>query len=546
MKRFHLNGVWPVAALSACCAALRLIHLRALPTFNDEAIFLRGARILRSDPLHQIWISLAERTPPLHTWLLALCLPLSDDPVCAGRLLSVVASVLTVPALYALFRALDPTFSRSAALFTCTLFVFSPLFSLHQRMARVEAFFVLEMTVVALLALRLGCAARDGTPVLGWGLALGAAMGVTMLTRQGVSYVLWALPLAAWLLAPRGSTQRFGRGAGRLAGALAVSLVLAVAIWLPMLLAKAGPSLSTRILPIEAVHERLSSESWTRIAVRNAADSVSWLWLYLTPPVFVLVIAALVWAARSGRGRVAVILAVWAGLSLLPALPFSNAFFPRYVVPAAVPLLVAGGLGWIALTGWTGRVGTVLLAAAVLAWPARDTVRQLTDWRAQTLAPVDRWQFVSGWPAGFAAEEAARFIKNLASTQRTIVVTSPDSGNPTDTLWLMLQDRPGIDLGSARSLDQPILETLALTPGVLRVFGDLRLGSPQRDIPVTSSTPILYVSPEILLMRNGTETPEAHWRRFHPSFRRVARFSNPPSPDGKPGDAVGVYRIDAE
>ena len=167
-------------------------------------------------PARYLWISLSERTPPLQTWLLALVLPVFNDPLLAGRLLSVLAAALTVPALYALCRALDASLPRRAALFACALYASSPLFTLHQRMARVEALFVLEMTVAAWLAVLLAARAREGGRVLPLAVAFGLAMGVMMLTRQAVSYLLWALPVIAFRF-NRPLTRHQRRGGGRLA-----------------------------------------------------------------------------------------------------------------------------------------------------------------------------------------------------------------------------------------------------------------------------------------------------------------------------------------
>jgi hypothetical protein len=544
MKRFHSNEVWPVAALSIMCASLHLPNLRALPIFNDEAIYLRCAQIFRSDPARYPWISLIGRGPPLHIWLLGLFLPISRDPAMAGRFLSVLAAVLTVPALYALCRALVPSVPRGGAVVACAIFGTSPFFHLHDRMARVESLFVLEMVTVTWLGLRLVSSLRSGQPIALHVFTLGLALGLTLLTRQVVSYVLCVLPVVAWVFQPSLDVAGPKRRLGSLAAALASAGLLALALWLPLLLAPGEPSLVTRILPIAAVHDAASKEGWMELTLRNLKDGAAWLWLYLTPPIAVLAIGSLLWAALSGEAWLVVFLVAWVALLLGPAVPFASTFLPRYVLPAAIPFVIGAGFGVAKLIRKLGRVGGGLVVAAVLAWPVRDVLGQLVDWKSQTLAAIDRSQFVSGWPAGFSTEEAVRYLERLEMTQRILVLTSPDSGNPTDAVWLLLEGRPGIELASARSLDQPIFETSALTPGVLRVFGDLRRGSPPRDIPVDPSTPILYVSPEILLTRSGAETPEAHWRRFHPSFRRVARFSNPPYPDGRLGDAVGVYRID--
>ena len=540
-KRGGFEAGWPVVALMAACAALRVPSLRALPIFCDEAIYLHGARILRQDPFRHLWISLLDRTPPVHVWLLALFLPLARDPVLAGRLFSVIASVLTIPALYALCRSLDGSGSRAPAFLTCALYAASPLFVLHDRMARVESLFVLEMSIVAWLSVRLAAAARHGRPIVSRALGLGAALGLAMLTRQAVSYALGFVAAAAWFVPapPQGGSRR---SFGRFVGALALAGTVALALWVPMLLAKDGPPLSTRILAIEAVHDPASAEGLLAVTRENAAHTLSWLLLYLTPPVAVLCALGAAWLALSGRGRLSGFLAAWAAFLLLPMLPLANAFVPRYLLPAAVPLLVAGGF---ALEGMTRRASApiaVAVTAVILAWPLTDTCRQLADWKSQRLAEVDRWQFVSGWAAGYATEAAAAHLRGLGAGGPVIVVTPPDSGNPADTLWLTLDGAPGVTLAASRGLELPLFDQ-TLSPPILRFWGDVRRGSPVLDLSADSHTSVLFVSREKLYTKEGLVRAADYWRRFHPSLRVVARFENPPFADGTAGDAVVLLAI---
>ncbi len=151
--------------LTLAALAIRLTALRALPIFGDEAIFLRLAKLVREDPARHLWSSLQVAYPPLHTWLLALCRP-SADPVRAGRLLSVIAGALAIPAaawtagciVDALVRDGWPDERRGgrAAAVTCALATaVCPFFVFMQRLARVDALFLLETILVAGASVRL-------------------------------------------------------------------------------------------------------------------------------------------------------------------------------------------------------------------------------------------------------------------------------------------------------------------------------------------------------------------------------------------------------
>ena len=187
---------------------------------------------------------------------------------------------------------------------------------------------------------------------------------------------------------------------------------MALALWLPMLTTSAGPKLGTRVLPLEAVQEAASTEGWALLTGKNAADSVAWLWLYLTPVVAILSAGALVWLALSRRGRLAGILAAWSCLVLLPALPFSNAFFPRYVVPAAVPLLIAAGFALGELTQRTRRAAAMALVAALLRLAgARHlrTIGELEDPEARGCRPLAVRQRLAGGLRGGEGRRVSRW-----------------------------------------------------------------------------------------------------------------------------------------
>lgn len=547
MSRSAFRAVLPVAILGAACAALRLPGLTALPIFGDEAIFLRVARLMRESPVDRMWLAFQEANPPLHSWLLALCLPLSEDPLIAGRLLSVLLGALTVPAFFwlvlELFRGSgggDP--ERPVAMTACLLLVFCPFTVLAQRMARVDALFLLESILVAVFSFRL--ARRPG---LAGGAFLGLTMGVTMLTRQNVSYVLWALPVAAFLLEPKTSRP----SPRRFLGALGLSLACGALLWIPMLASKSGPDLSTRLFHLEAVRESMPLIARLRLAGSHAGEAALWLWTYLTPPVALLAAVGFGWLALRRRGLF-LILVAWLCVLLLPIVFFATVFFPRYVLPACAPLFCAAAWAIVELgdriaSRWRSLSAAPavasLLLPVVLAWPAHDIYGQLSDWKTQKLASSDRWQFISGWPAGFATEKVVAHLLEMGRRAPTFVVTSPDSGNPPDTLWLRLEGKTGVALGAARALDLPLVLPDPVENGLVVFSGDPRRGEAAVPVRAPSGAPLLFVSREEIYTKEGLVRAEDHWRRFHPALHEVARFENPPYPDGRPGDAVVVLAI---
>ena len=204
-------------------------NLLALPIFSDEAIYLRWAQLIRAHPLDHAFVSLVDPKPPLHFWLMALIWRISSNPLFSAQFVSVIAGVATVPVLLLLCRSLEPLvaapFSHAAGggaldaidppksnLFgpvACILMILCPFMAFYQRMALADALFVLESAVAAWLSIEFAMAIHRPTmsrPI--WAtLGLGVVMGLTMLTRQNVSYVLWILPVAVFFLAKSARTR---------------------------------------------------------------------------------------------------------------------------------------------------------------------------------------------------------------------------------------------------------------------------------------------------------------------------------------------------
>jgi hypothetical protein len=133
-----------------------------------------------------------------------------------------------------------------------------------------------------------------------------------------------------------------------------------------------------------------------------------------------LVGAALAIARRDRQTLLLALLAVY------PLVAFSSVLswrMPRYLLPAAVPLLVlaAGALDWLLtrLLAWTPEASRerrrpwLSAAAAVLVLvPALRLDRALwTDPARAAIPAADRFQYVLGWPSGYGVRDTERLVR---------------------------------------------------------------------------------------------------------------------------------------
>src|SRR3989344_3628976 len=79
--------------------ASRLINLKIIPIFTDEAIYSYWAQVALHDPANR-FISLEDGKQPLFIWLAAIMQNFIHDPLVASRLVSVFSGFLSVIGIY--------------------------------------------------------------------------------------------------------------------------------------------------------------------------------------------------------------------------------------------------------------------------------------------------------------------------------------------------------------------------------------------------------------------------------------------------------------
>ena len=77
----------------------RFYSILSLPIFTDEAIYIRWAQIAKQDANWR-FISLTDGKQPMLIWLMMIALRFVQDPLLAGRVVSVGAGFLTLIGMY--------------------------------------------------------------------------------------------------------------------------------------------------------------------------------------------------------------------------------------------------------------------------------------------------------------------------------------------------------------------------------------------------------------------------------------------------------------
>jgi hypothetical protein len=546
--------------LVICYLCLRLPHLRDWPMFCDEATYARWAQCLLEDPVHNLWVSMADAKPPIHTWLLAITRPIADDPITASRELSVFFGAATIPFILLLcgeLAKLAPFSQRRGLLLgilSSALFITSPLLALQQRMGIAESILIFEAIVLAWLSLRLARGVVEGIPkkLTSQGVILGIWWGITLLTKQNFSYLLWSLPPAAmlaWL--SRESWCAQGR---RFIIAYVLATTIGLAMFIPVLFTDSSLDLKTRFFYKSEFYRH---QSHLQTAINNIAMFMSpyadghpqwwpydparpldngWLYLYLTPPVFVLLIAALLWMAHRRAWRPMIFLGTWTFALLGTLMLVGGEIWSRYLVLGILPLLLT--VAWLAadlMERWREhlstnafRISAVIATAAMLAWPACVVTWSAFDWRAPVLTSSDVGQYITRQCAGPASEQAVAWVKARAMEGPMAVITGCGNGLPNDLVWLELQGLPNVHVYWDAEL--PPLQRPGKDPDVFLLGTDRWIGKTRSPVRIPPECPIYILAPRLYDPISQASMEMIYPNQLPRNAKIVKIFQNPRAP----------------
>lgn len=192
--RSHPVGL-SLAAVFALYLLIRLVNIKAVPIYIDEAIYLKWARDAQQGHL---WASLLwDGKPPLHAWLMVPFLGVFKDPLVAGRATSLFFGGLTTAGMFLVGKELrDWKLGALAA----ALYVVCPFTFWYDRLAIAESVLLTFFVFAIYFAVK---AARSVKPfyLVGAGLAAGLA-----LLTKGTALLIFPIVFFAYFI--RGPRER--------------------------------------------------------------------------------------------------------------------------------------------------------------------------------------------------------------------------------------------------------------------------------------------------------------------------------------------------
>lgn len=399
---FTLRHKFYLVALIVVYLATRLYNLTSLPIFVDEAIYSRWSQIALHDASWR-FISLTDGKQPLWVWISMAPLKLFSDPLFATRLTSVLSGLLGMLGLvYTGFLLKNIRLGFIAS----TLYLLTPFLFFYDRFATMESMltasgiWLLNLGILLIKTLRLDVA-----------LILGLAGGLSMLTKSPALVYLLLIPLTYPFLAVNPlNVKRITR----FLILLGVAFILTAAIyniqrlspWMHMIADKNNDFVVSPFSMLKDNPYRI---------VQNFTDAQSWLWAYLTPPIYLLAIVGIYLLLKADLMSFFVYSA-WFWGPLMATVATAMLFRPRYIVFAAPFALLYAAFALSKL-----RFSRLILSLVILSiLPLRFYYLAYTNPNKTPLVRADS-DYVSGWAAGRGVKEISEYLVAKARSSKSDV-----------------------------------------------------------------------------------------------------------------------------
>lgn len=432
---------------------LRLPNLTLQPIFADEAIYIRWAQVIRAEPTLR-FLPLSDGKTPLFMWMMVPFLKVIEDPLLAGRLLSVLSGFFTLLGVFFLSKKV---FGEKAAFWASLLYVITPYTVFFDRMALVDSMLSAFTIWSAYLAILLICNLR-----LDLAMVLAYLLGGAILTKTSGLVNLFILPFSILGF-------RKGKDISHRFVKLAILWIVSISIVLVMYNAlRLGPNfhmLSMRNLdyvfsPMELMGRPLDP------FIPHFHDIADWFPKLLTWPIlFAMIVGIAYITVGSIRGVISGpylfggVVLVWAIIPLILNMAFLRTFTARYLLPSIPLLLTLAGFGVTKLLpplAYIKRFPTLLMFIVLLPLPLYFNYLLLTSPQYAPLPRAERKGYFEEWTAGYGFSEIAEYLIEKSKTQKVVLGTAGFFGTLPDGIQIYLDKFPISIVGSRATVSADI------------------------------------------------------------------------------------------
>ncbi len=432
IKRYRLE-ILALGLITLIYLLLRLLTLGNLPIFTDEAIYTRWSQIAKNDASWR-FISLTDGKQPMFVWISMIVMRFVQDPLLATRTVSVFAGLTSLFGLFLLSYELFK--SKWVGILSAFLYLIFPMALVYDRMALydslVGSFSVWSLYLVVLFSKRIR---------LDLALLMALVMGGGMLTKTSGFFSATFLPMGLILF-------DWKRGVKNKLLKWVIYSVLAVCLsYLYYSILRLSPFFhiidEKNAIFVYPFKEWLTHPFFYFFG--NLRVLFEWLIVYLTPPIFILVLAS-IYVGRKYLPEIVFLLLAFLVPFVYLAL-FGRTIYPRFIFFMALSLVPLASLALCCLYDLVRHkiLYFILFFLFILA-PLRSSFQVVTDFPVSPIPMADLSQYYFDWPAGIGVKEAVAYLKQEADKHKIFVATAGTFGLMPYSLEIYLVDNPNVKI----------------------------------------------------------------------------------------------------
>jgi 4-amino-4-deoxy-L-arabinose transferase-like glycosyltransferase len=412
----------------------RFCSILSLPIFTDEAIYIRWAQIAKQDANWR-FISLTDGKQPMFIWLMAVSLRFIQDPLLAGRIVSVGAGFLTLIGMYFLGREVFK--SNKVGLVSSALYVVFPMAMVYDRMALydglVGAFAVWALFLIILLVRNLK---------MDIALILGMVAGGGVLTKTNAFFSIYLLPVSLIL---------FDWNKKELKTRLIKWVFLAV---IAVVITYAFYSI-LRLSPFfHIINEKNAIfvypfGEWIahpfEFFIGNCWAFWDWTTKYLTWPLFIIVFLS--FFINKAFLKEKLVLFLWFILPLIALGLFGKTLYPRFIFFMMLSLLPLIAFFLVNIySRFKNKYFFAILSLLIFLFAFITDYLILTDFSKAYIPVADVKQYQASWEAGTGIRKSVDFFAKEAENKKIYIATQGTFGLMPFAFEIYLIKNPNITI----------------------------------------------------------------------------------------------------
>lgn len=437
MTRHTRELLLVILALSTLFISTRLLNLTKTPIFTDEAIYIHWAHVGSFDPAWR-FIPLTDGKPPLFHWIVMATIRVFDDPLLAGRIVSVAAGGLSTVFIGLLGWYLYK--NKYVGYLASLLYIILPFTLVHDRLALVDSLLTTFVIVSLLLTVWLIEEKRLDTALL-----LGLTLGFGMLTKPAAIFGQMILPFSLILSPVKKLRNYISLTNLKWLSLVFLVILMAQGMFASLRLSEFHYRIAQKnqefIIPVSAF-----IDSPLQYLRGNLTSLIAWQISYHSLPLVLAVVVGLSCVKYSRQN-------LWLSLfyfgPLIAIAGLNKIIFARYllVIYPAMILITALGI-WRILSMLRNKWQQVLVFSLLLGFSSLVSLQVIWAPESAAIPEGDRKQYFTSWTAGYGIKEVANFLQQEASDEEIYVGTQGTFGLMPYALELYTRSNPNIKVQS--------------------------------------------------------------------------------------------------